>query len=103
MESLYNHFSHPTKNKALISMQKKLGVKVLKINSLSDTRWNCRMKNCESVLENYEAIVAVLQEEIDNQLDRNVSEAIGIIIVFKLLLLSIIYLIRSNTDLILLN
>jgi len=63
-------------------MQRKLGVKISKINSLSDTRWNCRWKICESVINNYEAIIAVLQEEIDNQLDRNVNEVIGILISF---------------------
>ncbi|KAE9522414.1 hypothetical protein AGLY_017173 [Aphis glycines] len=55
IESLYKHFSHPTKNKTLVTMQRKLEVKISKINSLSDTRWNCRWKNCESVINNYEA------------------------------------------------
>jgi len=63
-------------------MQNILGVKISKISSLSYTRWNCRWKNCESVINNYKAIVAVLQEEIDNQLDRNLNEAIGILILF---------------------
>lgn len=31
---------------------------------------------------NYEGIIAVLQKEIDNQLDRNVNEAIGMLILF---------------------
>ncbi|XP_025416749.1 zinc finger MYM-type protein 1-like isoform X1 [Sipha flava] len=53
IESLYKHFSHPTKNKTLVTMHRKLGVKISKINSLSDTRWNCRWKNCESVVYNY--------------------------------------------------
>lgn len=64
-------------------MQKKLGVKVSKINSLCDTRWNCRWKNCESVIQNYEAIIAVLQDEIDNQLDPNVNKAIGMLTILK--------------------
>lgn len=62
-------------------MQKQLGIKRTQINSLSDTRWNCRFQNCEAVLHNYKAIIIyiinILQEEIDNQVDRNVNEALG--------------------------
>lgn len=61
----------------LLDMQKKLGIKSIHIGCLSDTRWNCRFKNCEAILHNYKAIINVLQEEIDNQTDRNANEALG--------------------------
>lgn len=80
MEALYNHFSHPTKNKEFLNMQRLLGIKNIKIGCLSDTRWNCRFKNCEAVLYNYKAIVKILQEEIESQMDKNVNEAIGMLI-----------------------
>lgn len=58
-------------------MQNKLGIKSTKIGCLSDTRWNCRFKNCEAILYNFKAIVNVLKDEIEKQTDRNVNEAIG--------------------------
>jgi len=44
---------------------------------LSDTRWVCRYKNCDAVLNNFKAILQVLNEEIEANYDRNVSQAIG--------------------------
>lgn len=58
-------------------MQNKLGIKKQNIIRVSDTRWNCRYKNCEAVLSCYEAIIRVLEEEVENQNDRDVNEAIG--------------------------
>lgn len=46
---------------------------------LSDTRWNCRYWNIESVTNSYIAIIQALEEEIENEDDRGVNEAIGII------------------------
>lgn len=53
LESIYVHFSYPTKNQQLIDMQKKLGLKIKTIGKISDTRWNCRYKNCDAVLDCY--------------------------------------------------
>uniref|UniRef100_A0A2S2QNB5 Zinc finger MYM-type protein 1 n=1 Tax=Sipha flava TaxID=143950 RepID=A0A2S2QNB5_9HEMI len=78
LDSLYVHFSYPTKNQRLIDMQKKLGLKIKTIDKISDTRWNCRYKNCDAILDCYQAIIHVLQEEIENENDKDVNEAIGI-------------------------
>lgn len=58
-------------------MQSKLGIKNCTISSMSDTRWACRYKNCEAILNNYAAIVQCLRVEIDANTDRHVAEAIG--------------------------
>ncbi|KAL4125788.1 hypothetical protein QTP88_010028 [Uroleucon formosanum] len=66
LESLYIHFSHPSKNQKLIEIQTKLGIKYTSMIRLSDTRWNC-------------PIIQALEEEIENEDDRGVNEAIGIL------------------------
>lgn len=77
MEALYVHFSHPTKNKKLIDMQAKLLIKNKSIIRMSDTRWNCRCRNCEAVLNSYGCIIDILKEEIENEVDKSVNESIG--------------------------
>lgn len=79
LESLYVHFSHPSKNQKLTEIQTKLGIKHATMIRLSDTRWNCRYRNIESVKNSYKAIIQALEEEIENEDDRGVNEAIGII------------------------
>ncbi|KAL4141494.1 hypothetical protein QTP88_004124 [Uroleucon formosanum] len=79
LESLYIHFSHPSKNQKLIEIQTKLGIKCTSMIRLSDTRWNCRYRNIESVKASYKAIIQALEEEIENEDDRGVNEAIGIL------------------------
>ncbi|KAL4149483.1 hypothetical protein QTP88_003426 [Uroleucon formosanum] len=76
LESLYIHFSHPSKNQKLIEIQTKLGIKYTSMIRLGDTRWNCRYRNIESVKANYKAIIQALEEEIENEDDRGVNEAI---------------------------
>jgi len=44
---------------------------------ISDTRWVCRYKNCEAVITNFVAILQILHTEIEENSDRNVSQAIG--------------------------
>lgn len=44
---------------------------------MSDTRWVCRFKNCEVIIQSFAAILQILLEEIDANSDRNVSQAIG--------------------------
>lgn len=46
---------------------------------LSDTRLNCRYRNIECVKASYKAIIQALEEEIENEDDREVNEAIGIL------------------------
>ena len=78
LESLYVHFSQPARNKNLIDIQKKLGIEKKTLTRLSDTRWNCRYKNCEAVQKCYASIIRLLKEEIENNNDKDVYEAIGI-------------------------
>lgn len=58
-------------------MQKNLGIKQTLLTKMSDTRWNCRVRNCTAVKANYEAIISLLKEEIDHSLHNDVSQAIG--------------------------
>jgi hypothetical protein len=46
---------------------------------LSDIRWNRRYRNIESVKNSYKAIIQALEEEIENEDDRGINEAIGLI------------------------
>ncbi|KAL4154146.1 hypothetical protein QTP88_001979 [Uroleucon formosanum] len=73
LESLYIHFSHPSKNQKLIEIQTKLGIKYTSMIRLSATRWNCRYRNIESVKASYKAIIQALEEEIENEDDRGVN------------------------------
>lgn len=47
---------------------------------ICDTRWICRYKNCEAIINNYKAIIATLQKEVEDQYDKNVAQAIGIVL-----------------------
>lgn len=56
-----------------------LGIKTSReIGSLSSTRWNCRYENCKTVLNNFDTIKDVLEEEII-QIQDNSVEALGIL------------------------
>ncbi|CAI6355444.1 unnamed protein product [Macrosiphum euphorbiae] len=79
LEALYIHFSIPSKNMMLVDIQEKLGIKKTKLCSISDTRWSCRFKNCKMVMEHYSSIIKVLKYEIDENTDKNVANAIGIL------------------------
>jgi len=46
---------------------------------ICDTRWICHYKNCEAIINNYKAIVAILQKEVEDQNDKHVAQAIGIV------------------------
>lgn len=71
------HFSKTSINKKYNEIQTSLGIQKLAITKLSDTRWNCRYRNCEVVKKNFKAIVLALEEEIEEESDRDVNEAIG--------------------------
>ncbi|XP_025204577.1 uncharacterized protein LOC112601275 [Melanaphis sacchari] len=79
LEALYIHFSIPSKNMMLVDIQEKLGIKKTKLCSISDTRWSCRFKNCKMVMEHYSSIIKVLKYEIEENTDKNVANAIGIL------------------------
>lgn len=64
-----------------MEMQKKLNIlKKISISRISDTRWSCRSHNCEIIIENYDDLIQVLSEEIENNNDRDIVEAKSIII-----------------------
>lgn len=77
LESIYIHFSMPTNNFKFKEIQKQLGLKKISITAISDTRWNCRVKNCTSVKLNFKAIIEALKEKIENSNDRDISQALG--------------------------
>lgn len=58
-------------------MQKNLNMKKITLTAISDTRWVCRYKNSKSVIENFKSIAIVLQKEVDENNDRDISRAIG--------------------------
>jgi len=80
LEAVYVHFSRPSKNTKLIEIQKKMGLfKSTTVMRVCDTRWVCRYKNCESIINNFESIVKALKEEVEDQADKDVAQAIGIL------------------------
>jgi len=74
---LYVYFSHPTNNIKFCEIQKKLGIKETSLTRISDTRWNCIFKNCRAVIQNYRAIIQLLNAEVDSAMNRDVSQPIG--------------------------
>jgi len=66
----------PTNNFKFKEIQKQLGLEKISITAISDTRWNCRIKNCTSVKLNFKAIIESLKEKIKNSNDRDVSQAL---------------------------
>ncbi|XP_060857951.1 zinc finger MYM-type protein 1-like [Metopolophium dirhodum] len=80
LEAVYVHLSRPSKNTKLIEIQKKMGLsKSTTVIWVCDTRWVCRYKNCESIINNFESIVKALKEEVEDQADKDVAQAIGIL------------------------
>jgi len=74
----YTYIFHFLQEKIkLQDIQNELGLKNRSMTHLSDTRWVCRYKNCDVILNNFKAILQVLNEEIEANYYRNVSQAIG--------------------------
>lgn len=63
-------------------MQNKLGLKNTKLEQLSDTRWVCRFKSCNALIQNYKSILMTLDDEILERKSKDVAQAIGTL--FKL-------------------
>ncbi|CAH1109478.1 unnamed protein product [Psylliodes chrysocephalus] len=79
VEALYVHFSSPGNHSVLIKIQKELGLSKIELNRLSDTRWSCRNTNCQAVKKNYSSIINALQFEIQQNYNKNVVEAVGLL------------------------
>lgn len=62
-------------------MQSKLNIKATKLMSLSDTRWVCRIQNCDAVFDNFEVIIKVLNDEVDLNKDMDVAQAIDSLLI----------------------
>lgn len=61
-----------------------MNIKASNLMKISDTRWVCRYKNCQAVKNNYEVILEILRDEINNNNhDMNVAQAIGILNIFN--------------------
>jgi len=54
-----------------------LGVKKKSITELSNIRWNCCYRNCETIMSSHIAIVDTLINLIENESNKDVNEAIG--------------------------
>jgi len=65
------------KYKKLQDVQKKLKMNKLTLSAISDTRWICRHKNCKAVIESFSSIIEVLEHEVEEDNDVDVSRAIG--------------------------
>lgn len=74
---LYIHFSRPSNCSKLISIQSKLELRKGNVLRICDTRWVCRFKNCDSMINNYPAILEFLINEVEDQNDKDAVEAIG--------------------------
>ncbi|KAL4104832.1 hypothetical protein QTP88_020108 [Uroleucon formosanum] len=79
LEMIYVHFARPSNNTKLGKIQLDLGLKKGSILRVCDTRWVCRFNNCEAMIRNYTAIIEYLSNEIEEQSDKDVVEAIGIL------------------------
>lgn len=79
LESLYVHFSSPSRHNTLTKIQNELGLSHTEISRLSDTRWSCRSANCQATKKNYSAIIDALQLEIEQTSNKNAIEAIGLL------------------------
>lgn len=77
LEAVFVHFSRPSNHLKLSEIQSKLGIKKGNILRICDTRWVCRYKNCEAMLNNYTAIVDFLNYEVEEQADKDVAQAMG--------------------------
>lgn len=58
-------------------MQNKLNIKAITLMAISDTRWVCRIQNCDAVYNNFEVLIEVLNDEVDLNKDMDVAQAIG--------------------------
>ncbi|XP_029344367.1 52 kDa repressor of the inhibitor of the protein kinase-like [Acyrthosiphon pisum] len=79
LEAVYVHFAMPTTNYKFLEIKNKLKIKNKSITRISDTRWSCRYHNCKVIMENYPALIEVLNEEIEDNNDRDVAQAKGIL------------------------
>jgi len=88
--SLY--FSHPTNNVKYCEMQNKLEIKQTSLTRVSETRCNCRFRNCKAVKTNYLAIINVLTEDVEECTNSDHSQTTGKIICTVLYLIFIFIL-----------
>lgn len=58
-------------------MQRNLGLNKGNVLRICDTRWVCRYKNCVAMLKNYSSILNILNDEIEEQIDKDVARALG--------------------------
>jgi len=77
IEAVFVQFSHPSKNAKLIEVQENLKIKKSTLMPVCGTRWICRFKNWGSIMNTFECIIQILQEEIVSESDKNVAQAIG--------------------------
>jgi len=61
-------------------MQNKLEIKQTSLTRVSETRWNCRFRNCRAVKTNYLAFINVLTEDVEDCTNSDHSQATGMII-----------------------
>ncbi|KAL4131423.1 hypothetical protein QTP88_008736 [Uroleucon formosanum] len=69
LEAVFVHFSRPSNHLKLSEIQ------------ICDTRWVCRYKNCEAMLNNYTAII--LNYEVEEQSDKDVVQAMVVLTILK--------------------
>ncbi|VVC41441.1 Domain of unknown function DUF4371 [Cinara cedri] len=82
LETLYVYFSHPANDAKFTEIQVKLDIKNTSLTRLSDTRWNCRVRNCVAVKLNFKAIVTLLNDEINSSTNKDV-QAMGIMTIIN--------------------
>lgn len=91
------HFSQPNKDKLLQDLQKSMQIKSLSISKLCETRWSCRLKNCKAVHNSFGVIVNILLNEINEDTNKEVAQAIGNnLIYYKYFILIYVYYVYYN-------
>ena len=102
LQCLYNHISSSIPHSVFMAKQQELGLKVVQLKKLSDTRWSCRYASIKAVLTSISAVIATL-EEIGDQRHERAIEARGLLLQVKsfpfllsLILLERIFSITNN-------
>ena len=82
LQCLYNFISSSIPHAVFINKQHELGLHVVQLKQLSDTRWSCRYTSIKAVLMSLPAIFGTL-EEIGDESHQRAIEARGLLLQVK--------------------
>jgi hypothetical protein len=82
LQCLYTYVSSSIPHAVFMNKQKELGIHVVQLKKLSDTRWSCRYTSIQAVLMSLSAIIGTL-EEIGDESHERAIEARGLLLQIK--------------------